>query len=337
MSETTLPTGLLTSAEIIATRKPEIAQEAHEFHLEHGRNPKLLIIPGDTLHDGSKRYMRTKKRTGSEVSVDVSVAGEDDQQDPTGAVKPLELSRILYLIDEANEDPTVDGIMLQLPLENRHKDAESYVLERILPTKDVDGLGRHSPYLTATATAIDWMLKGYNLDGRELRTVFMGDGPLSNTPLAQFWKSEGATQIQVFNRDSDELEKCGAVQEAQLIISAMGNPNLWEPGIFTNDATHKVLIDVGTAGTAKPHDGSQQGDFSDQMYDYVAERDWGITAKKGAIGPLTGLALVSTVVIAANAHAKKSTRPVSSLQATSFESKAPTEDDREFNPHYVSQ
>ena len=233
--------------------------------------PRLAIIVAND-HPVINTYIRLKKAYGEDILVEVDVH----------TVAQAQLSST---IKQLNNDPLVHGIVVQLPLSDPSQ--TDVALACFNPEKDVDGLrGFDGPYQSATATAIDWLLAGYNvpLKGREVAIV--GMGRLVGAPLAELWKNSGIT-IKTYDDTTTDLQ--GSLRSAEVIVTATG-----VPGLITSTmvAPGAVIVDAGTA--------SENGQIVGDVADDVRERqDVTITPKKGGVGPLTVTALFDNVITAA--------------------------------------
>lgn len=239
-----------------------------------GRAPKLLIIR-DSDDPVITKYVGLKKRYGE----DIGVAVEDF------CAKSIEEIRARIL--EANEDPAISGMIVQLPLKDPTKTDE--VVSLIAPEKDVDGLsGASSRFDSATATAINWLLTGYDISLRPpVKIALVGRGRLVGGPLIRMFEASGY-DFDVFGRDGD-LTK---LPNYDIVITATGTPHLISSEMIRAGA---VVVDAGTAS----EDGVLVGDLDDA----VRERDdlRAITPKVGGVGPLTVSVLFENVINAAGA------------------------------------
>lgn len=235
------------------------------------RKPRLLIIR-DSDNPVILKYVKLKMQYGEDIGIEVvdyKAAGTDE---------------IRAKILEANEDTNVDGMILQLPIAERDKTDE--LVDLIKPSKDVDGLGSHAEFDSATATAILWLLSGYDigLEGRSVALV--GRGKLVGAPLFKIFQKSGVS-VEMFHRGSD-LTK---LKNFDIIISATG-----QPGLILSDyvSSGAVVVDAGTASEG----GVLKGDVSDE----VRERDdlLAITPIVGGVGPLTITCLFEHVIEAAD-------------------------------------
>lgn len=232
--------------------------------------PKLAII---VANDSQviDTFVRLKRTYGEEILVEVDI-------------RKVEQSQVATTIQELNEDDSVHGIVLQLPLTDPSQTDELVAL--IAPAKDVDGLGANAEYVSATATAIDWLLAGYNVTLKERNIAIVGHGRLVGAPLAKLWLSAGLN-VTVYDDTTVNLQE--SLRGADIIITATG-----VPGLITSPmvAPGKVLVDAGTA--------SENGVIVGDVAPAVRERqDLTITPRIGGVGPLTITALFDNVITAA--------------------------------------
>ena len=232
--------------------------------------PKLAII---VANDSQviDTYVRLKRRYGEEILIDVDVH-KIEQAEVAGTIRTL------------NEDPSVHGIILQLPLADPSQTDELITL--INPAKDVDGLGPKAQYVSATATAIDWLLAGYNVTLKERRIAIVGNGRLVGAPLARLWLSAGL-DVTVYDDTTTNLQE--SLRNADIIVTATGVPGLITSAMV---APGKLVVDAGTA--------SENGVIVGDVAPAVRERqDLTITPTIGGVGPLTITSLFDNVITAA--------------------------------------
>jgi methylenetetrahydrofolate dehydrogenase (NADP+)/methenyltetrahydrofolate cyclohydrolase len=238
--------------------------------------PKLVILKPLGASDVINTYVRLKQKYGEDILVqtDIVAASEDD---------------MLQMLDRLNNDESVHGIIVQLPLDDTSRTDE--IVNAIAPHKDVDGLGQDARFDSATAIAINWLLAGYavNLEGKKIAIV--GRGRLVGKPLARMWQESGY-DVTMLGKDDDVAK---TVRESDVIVTATGVPHLITPTMLGVDA---VVVDAGTAS----EDGVIVGDLDEAVR---AREDLTITPEKGGVGPLTVAALFDNVIAAALATAKK--------------------------------
>lgn len=314
--------GELTSAVAVENIEPEINLRAQYFKQTTGEAPSLLIVAPDAYHDGSQRYMRMKQKIGERLGVAV------------GIESPESLEQIKDTIGRANQDEGVHGVIVQLPLAPYMADSTKEILDSVNPLKDVDGLGEGSSVTPATALAVDRILWSYGVDGIEEDVALIGLGALVNAPLRCIW-DQGDSRLKGFDETSDRLELLEAINNVHLIVSATGKPSILTPDLFLPNTGHKIIVDVGTAGTAKEKGKSQHGDVSDELRAHALEQGWAITKETGGVGPLTVRMLMKSVVDAAERQAgiSVSERNLGMVMlATGANHQGFGEDDRSFNP-----
>ncbi|MBO7718249.1 bifunctional 5,10-methylenetetrahydrofolate dehydrogenase/5,10-methenyltetrahydrofolate cyclohydrolase [Candidatus Saccharibacteria bacterium] len=240
-------------------------QAAQVKNLE--KKPKLLIIR-DSDNPVIVKYVGLKIAYGEDIGVEVEDYCAKNSEE------------IAEKIRSANVDPNVSGIILQLPILEKAKTDE--LTNLIAPEKDVDGLGENAKYDSATATAINWLLAGYDIKLAEKKIAIVGRGKLVGAPLFRMFTNSGYL-VDLFHRGSDLTD----LRNYDIIITATG-----VPGLISNDLVKPgaVLVDAGTASEK----GVLKGDVAEEIRsrtDLTA-----ITPKIGGIGPLTIAALFDHVI-----------------------------------------
>ncbi|MBR3264006.1 bifunctional 5,10-methylenetetrahydrofolate dehydrogenase/5,10-methenyltetrahydrofolate cyclohydrolase [Candidatus Saccharibacteria bacterium] len=237
--------------------------------------PKLLIIR-DSDNPVIVKYVNLKKQYGDDIGVDVV-----DQ-------KVSNIEEACQVIRETNHDKTISGMIVQLPLLNKERTDE--VVNLIAPTKDVDGLSQtikndERIFESATATAINWLLAGHNIDLFGRKIALVGRGRLVGAPLERMWRKSNY-DVTIFRHDSD----LSLLKNFDVVVSATGVPHLIKNDMIKSGA---VVVDAGTASEG----GVLVGDIDDSVrerVDLVA-----ITPKVGGVGPLTVSVLFEDVISAA--------------------------------------
>lgn len=252
--------------------KQRQAGEVRSLTEAHGIAPKLAIVQ---VKDDPviNTYVRLKKRYGDDIGVLV------ESYHP----KQSEISKV---IDELNNDPSVHGIIVQLPLTNPSE--TDAVVNMVGPNKDVDALGESPHFDPATPMAIMWLLAGYNVELRGKRVLLIGRGKLVGAPLEKILQESGM-DVAVADRNTKDLKQ--ETLEADVIVTATGSPAILYPEMIKEGA---VVVDAGVAS----EDGKTVGDVAPDLYD---RDDLTITPEKGGVGPLTVCALFENVIRAARA------------------------------------
>lgn len=229
--------------------------------------PKLAIIVAndDPVIDV---YTRLKKNYGEDIKIIVDIH-KVDQPEVTG------------LIDELNNDDSIKGIVLQLPIANPEQTNE--LVNMIDPHKDVDGLGQNAKWDSATAMAINWLLAGYGIDLANKKLAIVGNGRLVGQPLSKMWRNSGLAP-DVYDDTCSDLKS--VLIDKDIIVTATGVPGLIKSDMLKRGA---VVVDAGTADD----NGRVVGDL-----DEPARRrdDLTLTPEKGGVGPLTIAALLDNVI-----------------------------------------
>ena len=229
--------------------------------------PKLLIIR-DSDNPVITKYVQLKIKYGDDIGVKV----EDYFAHNSADIEKKILS--------ANQDKSIHGIIIQLPLLDKTKTDE--LCNLIEPSKDVDGLGQNSKFSSATATAINWLLAGYDIKLDQQKIAIVGRGKLVGTPLYEIFTNSGY-DVSLFHR-GDDLTK---LNQYDIIITATGVPDLITDEMIKSGA---VVIDAGTA--------SENGVLKGDLDSKVRERTnlAAITPITGGVGPLTVTCLFDHVI-----------------------------------------
>ena len=273
--------------------KQEIAAEVAEIVARGGKRPHLAaILVG---HDGgSETYVAAKVKACEVCGFKSSlIRYEADVTE----------DELLAKVKELNEDPDVDGFIVQLPLPKHI--SEQKVIESIDYRKDVDGfhpinVGRLSIglpcYISATPNGIMELLRRYEIDTRGKKCVVLGRSNIVGKPMAMLMMQKGnpgdATVTVCHSRTQGITEIC---READIIIAAMGQSNFVKAEMVKEGA---VVIDVGT--TRVP-DATRKSGFKltgDVKFDEVAPRCSFITPVPGGVGPMTIVSLMKNTLLA---------------------------------------
>lgn len=257
----------LSGSDIAAYVKERQARQVRALTQSHGVMPSLVIIR--TKDDPViSTYIRLKQDYGKDIGVEV----ENRFVGQTEAVAAIEL---------CNQDPSVHGIIVQLPLEEPSR--TDSVVNAIAPGKDVDGLGEGDLFVPATAMAIDWLLGGYNISLQAKRIVIIGMGRLVGQPLLRLWQGAG---YDVSGFDKNAGDATNELKRADIIVTATGVPGSLQSSMIPIGA---VVVDAGTASES----GKIVGDVAPEAYE---RHDLTITPPVGGVGPLTVAALFDNVI-----------------------------------------
>ena len=287
---------ILSGKDIAAQIRVELTEEIKELKEKHNVVPGLAtVLVGES--PASVSYVTSKNRTSKKL-------GMHSEQ----INKPADITEeaLLKLIDDLNNNPEIDGILVQLPLP-KHID-ENKVLTAIDPGKDVDGfhpvnVGKmvvgKADFLPCTPAGIQQILirSGIETSGAEVCVV--GRSNIVGKPIANILlqKAEGAnaTVTLVHTRTKDVPMHC---RRADILIVAAGVPNYVKGDWIKKGA---VVIDVGVnrIGTTDSGKAKLAGDVD---YAEALEVASAITPVPGGVGPMTITMLMVNTVKACKLH-----------------------------------
>ncbi|MBD18510.1 MAG: bifunctional methylenetetrahydrofolate dehydrogenase/methenyltetrahydrofolate cyclohydrolase FolD [Euryarchaeota archaeon] len=258
---------------------------------ERGSSPHLaVVIVGDD--PASHVYVRSKERACERLGIrstriDLPAAASFD--------------KVLATVESLNQDPDVDGILVQSPLP-RGMD-ELAITDHILPEKDVDGFhpvnlgrlvqGRLDGLLPCTPAGVMYLLKFAELDLTGLKAVVLGRSRIVGMPMALLLAAKGAdaTVTVVHSRTTDIESHC---RGADLIVAAVGRPEMVKAAWVKTGA---IIVDVGIN---RVEDSSVKGYrlCGDVEEDANSVASY-MTPVPGGVGPMTIAMLMSNTVRAA--------------------------------------
>lgn len=259
---------ILNGTELVGYIKERQARQVRALRQAHHVFPKLAIIKSTASSDVIDVYVRMKQRYGDDILIETIIETLDEADMPA-AIRRL------------NEDESVHGIIIQLPLADPSRTDE--IVSMVAPEKDVDGLGINAQFDSATAGAINWLLAGYGVDLKGKKIAIVGNGRLVGAPLARMWTNSGF-DVTVLDNSSEDIP--GTVRASDVVVSATGVPRLITTDMINVGAT---VIDAGTA--------SENGVIVGDVDPAIRERsDLKVTPEKGGVGPLTIAALFDHVI-----------------------------------------
>ena len=281
--------GKATAAQI----KQELAAEVEKIKAEGGKIPHLAaILVG---HDGgSETYVANKVRTCEEIGFKSSlIRFEADVTE----------EELLRKVDELNNNPDVDGFIVQLPLPKHI--SEQKIIEAIDYRKDVDGfhpinVGRMSIglpcFISATPAGIIELIRRYGIETQGKHCVVLGRSNIVGKPMASLLMQKAypgdCTVTVCHSRSKNLAEMC---RQADIIIVALGVPEFLKGDMVKEGA---VVIDVGT--TRVP-DATRKSGFrlsGDVKFDEVAPKCSYISPVPGGVGPMTIISLMRNTLLA---------------------------------------
>lgn len=268
---------ILNGTEIVGYIQERQARQVRALRQASRVFPRLVIIKSTSVSPVIDAYIRMKQRYAEDILIETVV-----ETLPEGDM-PAAIARL-------NDDPTVHGIIVQLPLADTALTDD--IVRLIAPEKDVDGLGDTAHYTSATATAINWLLSGYAVDLKDKEIAIVGNGRLVGAPLAKLWQQSGYAVIVL---DDTHPDIASVLRKSDVIVSATGVPHLITSEMVQIGAT---VVDAGTA--------SENGVIVGDVDAAVRQRDdVSMTPERGGVGPLTIAALCDNVIQAALKVAEK--------------------------------
>ncbi|PWE00168.1 bifunctional 5,10-methylenetetrahydrofolate dehydrogenase/5,10-methenyltetrahydrofolate cyclohydrolase [Marinilabilia rubra] len=274
--------------------KEEIAEDVKKMKADGIREPHLVaVLVG---HDGgSESYVAYKIKDCEEVGFKSSlIRYEDDVTE----------EELLKCVTDLNNDDSVDGFIVQLPLPN-HVSEEKITLA-IDPKKDVDGFHPQNvgqmamglpAFVSATPQGIIELIKRHKIETSGKHVVVLGRSNIVGRPMSILLSLKGepgnATVTVCHSRTQNLKEIC---QQADILIAALGSPGFVKADMVKEGA---VVIDVGT--TRLPSDKTKSGFklTGDVVFDEVSPKCSFITPVPGGVGPMTRASLLINTLQAA--------------------------------------
>ncbi|MFC0877724.1 bifunctional 5,10-methylenetetrahydrofolate dehydrogenase/5,10-methenyltetrahydrofolate cyclohydrolase [Saccharicrinis sp. FJH2] len=272
--------------------KTEIAEEVKKMLAAGQKAPHLAaVLVG---HDGgSESYVAHKIKDCESVGFKSSlIRYEDDVTE----------NELLEKVEELNNDPNLDGFIVQLPLPDHIN--EQKIIEAINPDKDVDGfhpenVGRMvvglPGFVSATPYGIVELLKRYKIETSGKHCVVIGRSNIVGRPMSILMsqKEMNATVTVVHSRTEKLKEICA---DADILIAALGKPEFVTADMVKDGAT---IIDVGTTRVKSDKTKSGWKLKGDVDFENVAKKCAFITPVPGGVGPMTRVALLKNTLLAA--------------------------------------
>ena len=271
---------LIDGKKIAAELREELKKEVLSLKAKHNKIPGLtVILIGDMAP--SQIYVRMKEKAANEVGLKSEVIKYPDS---------VEEKTVLDKIDELNRDEGVSGILVQLPLP-KHIDKQK-VIEKILPSKDVDGFhpmnvgnlsSGYESSIPCTPLGCYLLIKKFepNLNGK--KAIIIGRSNLNGKPMAQLLLKENCTVTITHSKTKDLQGECS---KGDIIVAAVGMPELVKGDWVKKGA---IVIDVGINKTEK-------GIVGDVSFDEVSKVAKALTPVPGGVGPMTIACLLKNTI-----------------------------------------
>lgn len=270
-------------------KRAEIAKQVEALK-EKGVTPGLaVVLVGED--PASQIYVRNKHKACEEVGIysrKITLPEETTEEE------------ILKIIDELNNDPEIDGILVQLPLP-KHIDPDKVILS-ISPDKDVDGFhpvnaGRlltgQDGFFPCTPLAVMELIKSAGVDVSGKEAVVVGRSNIVGKPVSMLLLRENATVTICHSKTKDLADVC---RRADILVAAVGRPEM-----ITSDYVKEgaVVIDVGINRVG------EKKVVGDVAFDEVKDKAAYITPVPGGVGPMTITMLLYNTLLSVQKRVSK--------------------------------
>ncbi|UXU83051.1 bifunctional methylenetetrahydrofolate dehydrogenase/methenyltetrahydrofolate cyclohydrolase FolD [Mammaliicoccus sciuri] len=273
---------ILDGREIAKTYRAGLQAEVEKLK-EHNIVPKLTVIL--VGNDGaSQSYVNSKKKAAEKIGMISEIVHMDESSTE---------EEVLSELDRLNNDDSVSGILVQVPLPKQVSEAK--VLEAINPDKDVDGfnpinIGRlytgERTFIPCTPLGIMEILKHADIDLKGKNVAVIGRSHIVGQPVSKLLTDQDATVTLLHSKSTNTEE---VLKQSDVIVSAVGRVHLVTKDLVKPGA---VIIDVGNT---PDENGKLKGDVD---FEAVKEVASAITPVPGGVGPLTITMVLNNTLLA---------------------------------------
>lgn len=278
---------LLQSKLFVDSQVTELQNIIDDF----GLSPKLAIIVAKGYSKASERYVRNKHKLAEKIGVEI-VTHEVEWE---GLESEEFENNLKILIDKLNNDDTIHGIIVQLPVPYISDDLISTL---IVPHKDVDGfhpynlgeLVRGNQFFTSCTPKAIYELMNYNkIDVCGKKVCIINRSNIVGKPLANLLINKDAT-VTVCHSKTSKQDLDMFIRQSDIVITGVGIQNFLCNDNFSDNT---IIIDVSI--NFDEH-GKLCGDVKKEDYDKLVSRGCTITPVPGGVGPLTVLSLMKNTI-----------------------------------------
>ena len=253
------------------------------------RKPKAVIIVASD-DKASKIYVNNKVKTGEKLGIDIEVVRFN---------KSVTESEIIEFIHKINNDDTIDGAMLQLPV-YKHLNGQ-HLINQLCPYKDIDGLtwynramleSNKAELVPCTPLGVISLLQveGIKIIGKNV--VIVGKGDTAGAPMATMFRNHDAT-VTICHKETPREELEFFIRHADIVVSCVGKQNLLEPEWFKEDS---IIIGVGLS---YDENGKQQLDFDVDKIVELGKAAY-VSQRTNCTGKATVLGLMCNIMFSYN-------------------------------------
>lgn len=285
---------LIDGKKISLELQEEIAAEVNAIVSTGGKIPHLAaVLVGND--GGSETYVASKIKTCEKVGFKSSLVRHDNS---------VTEEQLLKTVHELNNNPDVDGFIVQLPLPKHIN--EQKIIEAVNPAKDVDGfhpinVGKMvlnlPSYVSATPFGIVKLLQAYNIETTGKHCVVIGRSNIVGSPMSILMAKNtkvGNCTVTLCHSKTKDIKSY--TLSADIIICALGKPEFLTADMVREGA---VVIDVGTTRVTSTETKSGYKLKGDVKFDEVAQKCSYITPVPGGVGPMTIASLLMNTLLAA--------------------------------------
>lgn len=273
---------LLDGKKVSQDIKDNLKQEVIEITKNNERAPHLtIVLVGDVM--ASKIYVKNKIKACEYTGIKSTLIKKEET---------IQTEELVALIEKLNNDDSVDGIIVQLPLP-KHID-EQLIINTISHKKDVDGFGIENKgrlfsgldcFKSATPFGIIKLLEAYNIDITGMNAVVVGRSNIVGKPMSIMLLDKNATVTICHSRTKDLKS---VTSQADLLVVAIGKTKFIKEDMVKENA---IVIDVGM-------NRDEFGLCGDVDFENVSKKASYITPVPGGVGPLTIAMLLTNTVLA---------------------------------------
>lgn len=273
---------IISGKELSQRKKQAMMEQVIMLENKYGRKPHLaVILVGED--PGSVSYVKGKEKASIEVGIK-----------NTTIIKPVSITQeeLLDVIKQLNEDSSVDGILVQLPLPKHIN--QTFVINSIHPNKDVDGFHpsnvaslylKQPGIIPCTPKGIMEVLDSVNINIEGKKACVIGRSNIVGLPVSKLLLDKNATVTIAHSRTKN---LCDVTKNADILIAAVGKPLFVKKEMVKEGA---IVIDVGV--NRNPLTNKLCGDVD---FDEVKDKVSYITKVPGGIGPMTITCLIENTI-----------------------------------------
>lgn len=282
---------LIDGKQLALTIQEELKEKVNNYTSQGKRKPHLVaLLVGE--NSASMSYIRNKMRACKRVGIASTLIQH-----------PVDISqeKLLTVIEQLNQDATIDGYIVQLPLPNHISD--EIINLAVSPTKDVDGfhptnvglMAQDTPrYIPATPFGIITMLERYNIPTSGKHCVVIGRSNIVGRPMSILMSRKAKVGNCTVTLTHSRTQNIAAeIKRADIVIAAIGKAKFVTADMIKEGA---VVIDVGINSIDAPDTKRGYKLLGDVDFEEVAPKCSYITPVPGGVGPMTVTALLMNTI-----------------------------------------